>query len=191
MDDAVVRAMARWPNVPHVYGWLSLDRRGQWRLQGGTIGNVQLRDFISRNYFAVGDGSYAFQNGPQRVFVALEYAPWVTGLDGASVMRFHTGVPVVQMSAAWMDELGNLLLMTEQGLALLDDRDLDAFTDHMCDVAGKRLDEDQQAAAVEALLEGTDPGATIQFAQSRIPLAPIRAGEVAARFGLVREPKEP
>ena len=72
-----------------------------------------------------------------------------------------------------------------------DDRDLDAFTDHMCDAAGKRLDEDQQAAAVEALLEGTDPGATIQFAQSRIPLAPIHAGEVAARFGLVREPKEP
>ena len=27
MDDAVLRSMAKWPNVPDVYGWLSLDRR--------------------------------------------------------------------------------------------------------------------------------------------------------------------
>jgi hypothetical protein len=28
MDEMVKRGMARWPDVPDVYGWLSLDRRG-------------------------------------------------------------------------------------------------------------------------------------------------------------------
>ncbi|MGB3277244.1 MAG: DUF2946 family protein, partial [Castellaniella sp.] len=30
MDDQVLAAMARWPNVPAVHGWLSLTARGQW-----------------------------------------------------------------------------------------------------------------------------------------------------------------
>ena len=34
MDDIVKQAMAKWPEVPNVYGWLALDRRGQWRLKG-------------------------------------------------------------------------------------------------------------------------------------------------------------
>ena len=30
MDDIVKQAMAKWPNVPHCYGWLGLDARGNW-----------------------------------------------------------------------------------------------------------------------------------------------------------------
>ena len=29
MDDIVKQALAKWPNVPHCYGWLSLDARGK------------------------------------------------------------------------------------------------------------------------------------------------------------------
>jgi len=32
MDSDVLAAMARWPDVPDAYGWLSLDARGRWRL---------------------------------------------------------------------------------------------------------------------------------------------------------------
>jgi hypothetical protein len=32
IDDQVLRAMARWPNVPAVHGWLRLGRRGRWLL---------------------------------------------------------------------------------------------------------------------------------------------------------------
>lgn len=32
MDPDVLRAIARWPSVPAVFGWLRLDRRGNWRL---------------------------------------------------------------------------------------------------------------------------------------------------------------
>ncbi|TMH99667.1 MAG: DUF2946 family protein, partial [Betaproteobacteria bacterium] len=28
MDELVARSLAKWPNVPAVYGWLALDRRG-------------------------------------------------------------------------------------------------------------------------------------------------------------------
>ena len=48
MDERVLRSMAKWPDVPDVYGWLSLDRRGNWLLKGERIGNQALRDFISR-----------------------------------------------------------------------------------------------------------------------------------------------
>ena len=191
MDEAVVRAMTRWPNVPDVYGWLSLDRRGQWRLQGGTIGNQGLRDFISRNYFAVGDGSYAFQNGPQRVFVELEYTPWVAALDGTGILRLHTGQIAPEISSAWLDEHGNLLLETASGVALLDDRDLDAFTDEMRDVAGDPLSGDAQAAAVEALLSSAAPVVSVVWSNQVIPLAPISSAEVTSRFGIVRAPATP
>ncbi|HET8728586.1 MAG TPA: DUF2946 family protein, partial [Alphaproteobacteria bacterium] len=30
MDESVLRAMTKWPNVPAVYGWLQLDQRGNW-----------------------------------------------------------------------------------------------------------------------------------------------------------------
>jgi hypothetical protein len=49
MDEAVLRAIARWPNVPSVYGWLSLDRRGNWSIKGQRIANRSITEFIARN----------------------------------------------------------------------------------------------------------------------------------------------
>lgn len=77
MDETVLAAMARWPDVPHVYGWLSLTARGQWRMRGEPIANAAIRDFIGRNYGCDEDGRWFFQNGPQRVYVTLELTPWV------------------------------------------------------------------------------------------------------------------
>ncbi len=36
MEDWVYRALEKWPNVPHLYGWLRLDRRGRWLIRGET-----------------------------------------------------------------------------------------------------------------------------------------------------------
>ena len=33
MDDIVKQALAKWPNVPHCYGWLGLDARGNWYMR--------------------------------------------------------------------------------------------------------------------------------------------------------------
>ena len=48
-DEGVVKAMARWPDVPQAYGWLSLDTRGGWRIQGETISHVRAREFLARH----------------------------------------------------------------------------------------------------------------------------------------------
>jgi Protein of unknown function (DUF2946) len=100
MDDIVRQALAKWPNVPHCTGWLLLDRRGNWRMRdeavqreqglGTPIRHAALNAFIVRNYDVDESGQWYFQNGPQRVYVELEYAPWVVrlieGSDGAEWM---------------------------------------------------------------------------------------------------------
>ena len=64
MDDSVLRGLAKWPDVPAVYGWLSLDRRGHWRIKGEHIGNPTVSAFIGRNYEYDSQGRWFFQNGP-------------------------------------------------------------------------------------------------------------------------------
>ena len=86
MDEIVARSMARWPNVPAVYGWLQLDRRGNWRIKGERIANAALREFIARNYQADERGCWYFQNGPQRVFVELAYTPLVVHFEGEALL---------------------------------------------------------------------------------------------------------
>ena len=125
MDEAVLRSLAKWPNVPDVYGWLALDRRGNWRLQGQRIGNAALRDVISRNYQPDSRGCWYFQNGPQRVFVQLAYAPLVVHLEAEALVD-HCGRPFVS-EQAFLDDEGSMLMQGKAGLALLDDRDLAAF----------------------------------------------------------------
>ena len=76
MDPSVLSAIRKWPDVPDVFGWLSLDLRGNWRLKGDVIANPGICEFIGRNYAADPHGRWFFQNGPQRVFVSLAYAPF-------------------------------------------------------------------------------------------------------------------
>ena len=125
MDESVLRAMLKWPDVPAVYGWLELDRRGQWRIRGERIGNEALRDFIARNYASDDKGRWYFQNGPQRVFVKLAYAPLVVRHE-ADRMVDHCGRPFFPLET-WLDEEGSNLFRGRAGLALLDDRDLDRY----------------------------------------------------------------
>lgn len=141
MDDLVKRAMARWPSVPAVHGWLRLGRRGTWFLidrnapgfdpvrdsGGSPITSPPIIDFIQRNYEADDDGNWYFQNGPQRVFVTLDHAPLifrVTGEGDARALAAHTGRPVGAIREARFDRQGNLFLQTDVGPGMVDDRDL-------------------------------------------------------------------
>jgi len=146
MDEAVLRSMAKWPDVPDVYGWLSLDRRGNWLLRSTSatpsferIGNQALRDFISRNYASDAKGRWYFQNGPQRVFVALAYTPLVLHFEAASLFD-HCGRPS-QAEQAFLDEEGSVLMLGKPSLGLLDDRDLAAFADRAQGLPGVSREE--------------------------------------------------
>jgi len=127
MDDIVLRGMAKWPDVPDVYGWLALDRRGNFLIKNEKIGNRALREFIARNYQADARGCWYFQNGPQRVFVSLAYTPLVIRFEGAMLVD-HCGRPF-QPEQAYLDDEGSVLMVGSAGAGLLDDRDLAGYAD--------------------------------------------------------------
>lgn len=142
MDEIVKAALKKWPNVPHCWGWLALDARGDWymrddrvqaagafpRVKGSRILHDKLREFIHRNYLADEAGDWFFQNGPQRVYVELEAAPWVWRLapgDVAPAITSHSGRQA-QFESAWLDEQGRLFLATDLGLGLVHTLDMEA-----------------------------------------------------------------
>jgi len=127
VDEAVLRSLAKWPNVPAVYGWLELDRRGNWLIKGERIGNLALREFIARNYACDAEGRWFFQNGPQRVYVKLAYTPFVVHYEGEELVdqcgrRFEA-------KQFWLDDEGSVLASNDETAALLDDRDLARFAE--------------------------------------------------------------
>ena len=139
MDDIVLRSMAKWPDVPEVYGWLALDRRGNWLLKEQRIGNAALRDFISRNYTSDAQGRWFFQNGPQRVFVKLAYTPLVVRHEGNALLD-QCGRDFSPVEAL-LDDEGSVLLLGEPGIALLDDRDLERYAEGAGSLARVRRSE--------------------------------------------------
>ena len=139
MDDIVKAALLKWPHVPHCYGWLALDARGDWymrddriqaagsfpKVKGSRIEHQRLRDFIERNYAHDERGAWFFQNGPQRVYVELEAAPYVWRVDDAPgwPVQSHTGQRA-QVRSSWLDEEGRLYLDTDIGFGLVHTMDI-------------------------------------------------------------------
>ena len=197
MDDIVKQAMAKWPEVPNVYGWLALDRRGQWRLKGDVVSNSQIATFINRNYEHDSGGRWFFQNGPQRVFVTLEYTPWVYRIvwqpePGAALhIEAHTGAAVGRIASAWIDDTGVILLETEYGIGMLDDRNLDLLLERFTDASGTALDENDVATRLEILQAGGKADLCINHTGACTPLQAIAAVDVAAKFRFLPRPQIP
>jgi hypothetical protein len=189
VDDAVLRALAKWPNVPAAYGWLALDRRGNWSIKGERIGNPALVDFIGRNYEHDARGRWFFQNGPQRVFVRLEYTPYVLRTEPAAsglALRTHTGMPV-RPRAAWLDDAGSLLVEFGDSVGVVHGQDLAQMLSCLRDARGVELSDD----AMEALLQAGSrvPAVVLAAAAGTVPVGRIAAAEVAARFGFDPDPR--
>ncbi|HEX4918519.1 MAG TPA: DUF2946 family protein [Limnobacter sp.] len=145
MDDLVEQALARWPNVPSISGWLKLTMQGQWLLTGPvptglTISNARILNFIARNYASETDGRYYFQNGPQKAYVDLEYTPWVYHmheLPGEGLMLWaHTGL-VCWPTGLYQDEEGRVLIQTELGIGLLHSADVPLLVAGLCESQGQ------------------------------------------------------
>jgi hypothetical protein len=134
MDDIVKQAMAKWPNVPHCYGWLALDARGGWRMRdeqaqqgnlpGDRLNNAALLAFINRNYASDERGCWYFQNGPQRVYVNLETTPYVARTDPAQGLVVQTGDAFGPVEHAYMTTAGALIVQAGGKVAQVDDRDV-------------------------------------------------------------------
>ena len=142
MDDIVRQAIAKWPNVPDCYGWLALDARGNWYMRddrtqaagpfpqskGSLLRHEKLVDFIHRNYDCDERGCWFFQNGPQRVYVELEAAPWVWRLGAGNSVTSHSG-RAAKVSACVLDEQGRLYLGSDIGFGLVHTLDMEQAAD--------------------------------------------------------------
>ncbi len=191
MDEAVLRSIAKWPNVPAVYGWLRLDRRGTWLIKGDRIANAGVTEFIGRNYAEDDQGRWFFQNGPQRVFVTLEYTPFIvhTASDASTALETHIGQPIGRISGAWIDETGSLLLRWATGVGVLNDRDLAMVSGLFTDLHGKPLSDAMLARAFDSEARRHATGVYVDYAGSRVPIGRIQAGEVAQKFGFDPDPR--
>lgn len=169
-------AIARWPNVPACYEWLSLDRRGDWRLQGERVTHRGLIDFMNRQYGGDDAGRWFVQNGPQRVYVDLAATPWIFRRDGAAFVA-HTGTPAGAVKAVLIDGDGNLYLDAALGFGLLDDRDLAGF-----------FEECQPNDELTLLRLMENGGGEIRWQDHQ--LQPVKADALPERYGFIRQPRQ-
>ena len=184
MDEAVVRAMARWPNVPDCYGWLALTRRGEWRIgaKRERIAHRGLTEFINRNYRADERGGWYFQNGPQRVWVSLDYTPLVYRPDLADPSRLvaHTGTAARRLERVAIDEDGSLILVTELGPGVIDDRDL---------VAVLPLIRSSSGLPLEDCL--SNPAEPLRFGHGGMPVERLTTDSLESEMAFLRRPASP
>jgi len=172
-------ALAKWPDVPACYGWLSLDRRGRWRLKDDTISHPGLVTFLNLNYASDDSGNWFVQNGPQRVYVALDYLPFVVRLDDNGALELHTGRPAGSVHSVHLDDEGSVVLRTDAGPALLDDRDLNLFFEHCLGPDGARATEEDLHAAMAGAAALTWYGIRVES---------ITRAAVPTTFGVVPDP---
>lgn len=192
MDEAVLRGMAKWPEVPAVYGWLSLDRRGSWLIKGDPTTNPTVAAFIGRNYERDSAGRWFFQNGPQRVFVAIEYTPFVYRVMNAEpsspTLESHTGLAVASISGAWIDDNGALLIETEHGIGVIDDRDLERMLPALVDANGTPLPEAALGELMQLIQGGRAAPLWLKVGDANVKVEPVKSDEVPSRFGFDAEP---
>ena len=189
MEDWVHRALARWPNVPALFGWLQLDRRGRWLIRNELISRPQIIDTIGPNYAADEHGRWYFQNGPQRGYVQLETAPLVLRVAGDGVMLCtHNGLQVERASAAYLDEEGSLLLATEHGPAALDSQDLEWLLQRLTGTPDTTLEAAIDAAL--ALPSGSVTPLRLGWnGATELRIERLDFADAPAHLGFVRDPQ--
>lgn len=202
MDEQVLRSLIKWPNVPHCFGWLALDRRGQWRMRdefaqanqlaGSAIQHTALNEFISRNYAYDSLGRYFFQNGPQRVFITLDATPFIARIipteSGPQLLtQCSTGI---KPHSALSDEKGNIYITGMIAQSLSDHIDSTVFTkteslsvallhDHDLGLFSEQSTVQEDACSFRG---------SWQWNGKDLPIEPIHSIELSERFHFVKTP---
>lgn len=193
MDDIVKQAMAKWPNVPHCYGWLALDARGGWRMRdeatqranaaGDRLNNPALVGFINRNYLHDEHGNWYFQNGPQRVYVNLEATPFIARTDPQQGLVLQTGQALADVEQVFLSDAGALVFVAGETVAQLDDRDV-------AQLLGM-LELDGVAASDEAVMVWLENGQgrmVLPWHGKPLAVERVTADEMPRRFGFNQTP---
>ena len=186
MDDWVLKAMERWPNVPALFGWLGLDRRGRWLIKGEPITHARIVETINRNYGVDEHGRWYFQNGPQRGYIELENAPFVLRRHRDGFVT-HSGLTVELPSQVLIDEEGSVFISTEHGLGEIASADLDWVLERLT-VDDHSLDEDELTSLLD-LPSGTETRASITIVREPLHVVRLDGEEFPHVFGFTRTPQ--
>jgi hypothetical protein len=202
MDEQVLRSLIKWPNVPACFGWLALDRRGQWRMRdeyaqqnqlpGQLIQHTALNDFINRNYAADSKGRFFFQNGPQRVFVTLAATPWIARIipNNDDITFLAQGDVEITPNAALCDEHGNIYIVGTIEQTIYPESTGNGFIKE--DRVGVALLHDHDLGQFSELSklheEACSFSGSWKWRGKQLPLDPILAEEISTRFGFIQHP---
>ncbi|MFP6780988.1 MAG: DUF2946 family protein [Gammaproteobacteria bacterium] len=189
-DQEVLRALEKWPNVPACYGWLKLDRRGNWLIKEQAITHKRAIEFLSRNYSSDEAGQWFAQNGPQRAYCDLDYTPWVYHLDGRDQILTHTHRVVNKVDGLVVDEDGNLLLETEFGIGLMHDSDLTKFVEILAQHQGEHDDVDELMTRLLELSPDAKQATQIWWQNEPLTLRAVICQNVPSEFRFVDRPTE-
>lgn len=205
MDDQVLRSLIKWPNVPDCYGWLALDRRGQWRMRdeftqqhnlpGQVIQHNALNEFIARNYACDELGRYFFQNGPQRVFITLDATPWIVRMipsEQGTELLTQCHQPIYPESAL-SDEKGNIYIVGKVGQTIYNSsyKDKSQFFKGDSQTIALLHDHDLDHFSELAKLrdEACSFGGSWAWEGKQLPLDPTHSEELASRFHFIAKPQ--
>ncbi len=203
MDEQVLRSLIKWPNVPHCFGWLALDRRGQWRMRdefaqanqlaGNVIQHTTLNEFISRNYACDSLGRYFFQNGPQRVFITLDATPFIVRIiPSARGLQLLTQCGTeIKPQGALSDEKGNIYITGLISQSLSDQIDSAVFTKTESLSVALLHDHDLDLFSDQSkvLEDACSFRGSWQWNGKDLPIEPIYSTELSDRFHFVKVPR--
>lgn len=202
MDEQVLRSLIKWPNVPHCFGWLALDRRGQWRMRdefaqanqlaGSVIQHSALNEFISRNYACDSLGRYFFQNGPQRVFITLDATPWITRIipsEHGPQLLTQCGTEI-KPQGALSDEKGNIYITGLITQVLSDQIDSTVFSQIESVSVALLHDHDLDLFSDQSkVMEDTCSfRGSWRWYGKELPIEPIHSLELSERFHFIKTP---
>jgi hypothetical protein len=202
MDEQVLRSLIKWPNVPHCFGWLALDRRGQWRMRdefaqanrlaGNVIHHTTLNEFISRNYAHDSLGRFFFQNGPQRVFVTLDATPFIARIfpsESGPQLLTQCGTEI-KPQGALSDEKGNIYItgLFQQSFSDQINREVFTKTESLSVALLHDHDLDQFSDQSKVMEDACSFRGSWQWKGNQLPIEPIHSSELVNRFNFIKAP---
>lgn len=203
MDQSVLDALNKWPNVPECFGWLALDRRGQWRMRneesqsqqllGEIIKHAALQHAITKNYARDSKGRFFFQNGPQRVFIDLAYTPWIIRIypdDNQTWLLQTTSGQVIEPIQCLVDQAGQVLIEADFVVKTLSQVLTNSFETQILRGVGLLHDHDLDLFASLAIFNqsNTKTLGFLKWANQSIPIVSVHSNDLPELYNFRLKP---
>ena len=201
MDLSTIQSIGKWPQVPHCFGWLYFDRRGEWRIQnefaqknklpGETITHQGFKKYIESHLAKDDLGRHFFQNGPQRVYINFAYAPWVIRfypLDGGHWELKNTFGEPIQPTGCFLDEMDQISFSAEFEIDTLSKDG--QFNKEKVHSIGLLHDHDLEIFSAFAKIFQNSCGSIGEFLwHQKIDIEPIHSKDIPKLFNFTKVPK--